>query len=281
MTETGTDPSLLVMLWQTLRSTVINVLPIVAVLGLFQALVLRRPVPRLGHVLVGMVYVILGLTLFLVGLQEALFPLGEAMARQLTAPAFLGVDPATAADIHWADYMWVYAFAAAIGFATIMAEPALIAVGLKAQEVSGGSLRANGLRLAVAVGGAIGVTLGTWRIVTGVPLHWVIMVGYGLLILQTLVAPRNIIPLAYDSGGVTTSTVTVPVVTALGLGLARTLPGRDPVVDGFGVIALTVLFPMVTVMAYARLAPMMALILERLRPERRDEVQTDHRPDHS
>jgi hypothetical protein len=154
----------------------------------------------------------------------------------------------------WADYFWVYIFAAAIGFATTVAEPALIAVSIKANQVSGGTITVNGLRFAVAVGVAIGVALGAFRIVSGTPLHWYIITGYVIVIVQTAVAPRGIIPLAYDSGGVTTSTVTVPLVAALGLGLAETIPGRSPLLDGFGLIAFASLFPMISVMAYAQIS---------------------------
>jgi hypothetical protein len=188
-----------------------------------------------------------------VGLESALFPLGEIMAKQLTADAIDGLgDGMTEPD--WTRYAWVYAFAAAIGFSTTVAEPALIAVTLKAGEVSGKSLKPRGLRVAVAIGVAIGVALGTFRIVTGTPLPYYIMAGYLIVIVQTAFAPRMIIPLAYDSGGVTTSTVTVPLVTALGLGLASAVPGRSPLIDGFGLIAFASLFPMMTVMAYAQIS---------------------------
>ncbi|RMD69010.1 MAG: DUF1538 domain-containing protein, partial [Gammaproteobacteria bacterium] len=151
-------------------------------------------------------------------------------------------------------YYWVYGFAAAIGFATTIAEPALIAVALKAHEVSGGAIHPWGLRIAVAVGVGIGIALGAFRIVTGTPLPLYIIAGYVLVIIQTAFAPRIIIPLAYDSGGVTTSTVTVPLVTALGLGLASTVPGRSPLMDGFGLIAFASLFPIMTVMGYAQIS---------------------------
>ena len=149
--------------------------------------------------------------------------------------------------------MWTGAiiFAFAIGFATTVAEPSLIAVAMKAQEVSGGALSAKGLRLAVAFGVAIGVSLGAYRIVSGTPLHYYIMAGYVVVIIQTFRASRLIIPLAYDSGGVTTSTVTVPVVAALGLGLASAIPGRSPLIDGFGLIAFASVFPIMTVLGYA------------------------------
>lgn len=173
------------------------------------------------------------------------------MARQLTAPEFTGQDPA--AEVDWTRFVWVYVFAAAIGFATTVAEPALIAVSMKAQAVSGQALNAWGLRLAVAVGVAFGVSLGTLRIVTGTPLPYYIMVGYLIVILQTWRANRSIVPLAYDSGGVTTSTVTVPVVTALGLGLAESVPGRSPLIDGFGLIAFASLCPIMAVLGYQQL----------------------------
>lgn len=235
-------------------ATMLDVLPIVSILVFFQIVVVRRKPVNLKRIATGFLYVLLGLTLFLVGLEEALFPVGEIMARQLTDPAFLGVD-AVSAD--WRDYGWVYAFAFSIGFATTIAEPALMAVAVKASQVSGGAVSVWGLRITVALGVAVGVSLGTFRIVTGTPLHWYIIAGYLVLILQTWRAVRvagSIVPLAYDSGGVTTSTVTVPLVTALGLGLASTIPGRSPVIDGFGLIAFASLFPMISVLGYAELS---------------------------
>lgn len=130
----------------------------------------------------------------------------------------------------------------------------MIAVAIKANQVSGNTISVNGLRIAVALGVAIGIALGSYRIVAGDPLHYYILVGYVVVVVQTYFAPKTIVPLAYDSGGVTTSTVTVPIVTALGLGLASTVPGRNPLLDGFGLIAFASLFPMITVMAYAQLS---------------------------
>jgi hypothetical protein len=232
-----------------------DVLPIAAILIGFQVLILKRPIHNPKQVFVGMIFVLMGLALFLEGLEVALFPLGRLMAQQLTLPSFvLGDGAEVIVDFVWTDYFWVYIFAAAIGFATTIAEPALIAVSIKANQVSGGTITVNGLRFAVAIGVAAGVALGTFRIVTGTPLHWYIISGYIIVIVQTTVAPRAIIPLAYDSGGVTTSTVTVPLVAALGLGLAETIPGRSPLIDGFGLIAFASLFPMITVMAYAQLS---------------------------
>ncbi len=247
---------LLLELWYTLLDTIVDVLPIASIIAAFQFLVIRRPVANPGRVLGGFVYVLLGLTLFLVGLEEALFPLGRLMATQLTNPEF--IYEGAIESVHWADYAWVYVFAFAIGFSTTIAEPALLAVAMKANQVSAGAIGIWGLRIAVALGVAVGISLGTFRIVTGLPIHYFIIVGYIVVVIQTLFAPRLIIPLAYDSGGVTTSTVTVPLVAALGLGLAETVPGRNVLIDGFGLIAFASLFPMMSVMAYAQLSGLRA-----------------------
>lgn len=233
-------------------STVLDVTPIALILMVFQVAVLRRAIPHLKRVMVGFGYVIIGLALFLVGLEEALFPIGRIMAQQLTDPAFIAAT-GNSDGLGWRDYLWVYLFAGAIGFATTIAEPALIAVGMKAEEVSSGAVNARGLRIAVAIGVGLSIAVGAFRIVTGAPLYLFMIVGYLAVIAQTMFAPRMIIPLAYDSGGVTTSTVTVPLVTALGLGLATTVPDRSPLLDGFGLIALASLFPMMAVMAYAQI----------------------------
>jgi len=237
---------------ETIWATVKDVAPIAGILAAFQLGVLRKRIPNLGRVLLGSVWVVLGLAFFLFGLEHALFPLGRGMAAQLTDPAFLGAAHAGAV-LAWHDYYWTYLFAFAIGFATTVAEPSLIAVALKAEEVSGGAVGAWGLRMAVALGVAISLAVGAFRIVTGTPLWLYMVVGYAVVVAQTLRAPRMIVPLAYDSGGVTTSTVTVPLVAALGLGLATHVPGRSPLMDGFGLIALASLFPMITVMGYAQM----------------------------
>ena len=238
----------------TFISTVVDVIPIVTILFGFQLAVLRKPIANLAKVILGFFYVILGLSLFLLGLELALFPLGETMAEQLTAPEFLySFKDDISASLHWIDYYWVYLFAFSIGFSTTIAEPALIAVAIKANQVSGGAISVTGLRVSVALGVASGISLGSYRIVVGDPIHYYIMAGYIIVIIQTYFAPKIIIPLAYDSGGVTTSTVTVPIVTALGLGLASTVPGRNPVIDGFGLIAFASLFPIISVMAYAQI----------------------------
>ncbi len=235
----------------TFAYTIRDVTPIVLAIFGFQLLILRKPIPNLGKIVRGFVLVLLGLGLFLEGLEAALFPLGRLMAQQLTDPAFIAHGNRA---IEWWDYRWVYLFAFAIGFATTVAEPSLLAVAIKANQVSAGSIGVQGLRIAVAIGVAIGIALGVYRIVTGTPLYWYIITGYVFVLLQTLIAPRMIIALAYDSGGVTTSTVTVPLVTALGLGLAGTVPGRNPLLDGFGLIAFASLFPIMSVLAYAQLS---------------------------
>ncbi len=242
-------------LFYTLVLTIRDVLPIALIIFGFQLFVIKKPIPNFSKVIIGFVYVLIGLALFLEGLEKALFPLGKLMAEQLTDPAFIyqGAEKAIQA-IQWQDYKWVYLFAFMIGFSTTIAEPALIAVAIKAQDVSGGVINIWGLRVAVGIGVAIGLALGTYRIVTGTPLHYYIVVGYIAVVIQTFFAPRIIVALAYDSGGVTTSTVTVPLVAALGLGLAGTIPGRSPIMDGFGLIAFASLFPMMTVMGYAQIS---------------------------
>lgn len=238
-----------------IQGTVRDVLPIALIIVGFQVFVLRRRIPNLARVLRGFLYVVVGMTLFLLGLQHALFPLGRLMAKQLTDPAFIyGVYGSVVADLEWWQYKWIYLFAATIGFSTTIAEPALIAVAKKAHQVSAGAISMRGLRMAVATGVAIGIALGCFRIITGTPLHYYIIAGYLVVIVQTLFAPRLIIALAYDSGGVTTGMVTVPLVAALGLGLAGTVPGRSVLIDGFGLIAFASLFPIMAVIGYAQLA---------------------------
>jgi len=223
---------LLIHLFHVTLDTVVDVLPIVIIIFGFQFLVIRKPVPNLGKVIVGFIYVLIGLAFFLVGLQEALFPLGELMAQQLTDPDFIYGTGQIAEIVHWQDYKWVYLFAIAIGFATTIAEPSLLAVAIKANEVSAGVIGINGLRIAVAVGVAVGLGIGTFRIVTGTPLHYYIVTGYFIVIIQTFYAPKMIIALAYDSGG----------------------PGRSAVLDGFGLIAFASLCPIISVMTYAQLS---------------------------
>ena len=234
---------------QLLLATARDVLPVLGLLVFFQLVILRQPIPRPGRIILGFCLVLVGITCFLSGLDLALFPIGRTMALQLT-----GAAQKSGAVTAWAAYGWVYLFAFMVGFSTTIAEPSLIAVAHKAQDASRGAVSAWGLRIAVAAGVAVGITLGTFRIITGTPLYVYILVGYLIVAVQTFFAPRMIIPLAYDSGGVTTSTVTVPLVAALGLGLASNVPGRSAVLDGFGLIAFASLFPIISVLGYAQVA---------------------------
>lgn len=238
-----------------IAGSAIDVMPIAVFLFAFQVFVIRGRLPNVGRILVGFAFVIVGLGLFLEGLEHTLFPLGRLMAQQLTNPEFLREMRLSAGGaLTWHDFYWVYLFAAAIGFSTTLAEPALMAVSIKANEVSGGAVGVWGLRVAVAIGVGIGVGLGCYRIITGLPLQYFIAAGYLVVIVQTALAPKMIVPLAYDSGGVTTSTVTVPLITALGLGLAEAVPGRSPLLDGFGLVAFASLFPIISVLAYGQLS---------------------------
>ena len=234
----------------TIVGTALDVLPVALFILIFHCLVLRQHLANVGSLALGFGFVVLGLGLFLLGLEQGLFPLGRLMAEQLTVVS-AGESPGD--GVPWYAYYWVFVFAFAIGFGTTVAEPSLLAVALKANEVSGGAIHVWGLRVAVALGVAFGVALGCFRIVTGTPLHWYIIAGYLVLVVQTAFSPKLITALAYDSGGVTTSTVTVPLVAALGLGLASTVPGRNPLLDGFGLIAFASLFPIMSVLAYAQI----------------------------
>ena len=232
-----------------------DVLPIAIFLFLFQLFVIGEQMRNIKQIVIGFVFVIVGLGLFLEGLEQTLFPLGRLMAQQLTDPEFLHATRVNVMGaLDWQDYHWVYLFAAAIGFSTTLAEPALMAVSIKANVVSGGAIGIWALRVAVAIGVGLGVSLGCYRIISGLPLQHFIAAGYLVVIVQTTMAPKIIIPLAYDSGGVTTSTVTVPLITALGLGLAEAVPGRSPLLDGFGLVAFASLFPIISVLAYGQFA---------------------------
>ncbi len=233
----------------------LDVLPIALFLFLFQWLVIGGRMQHGRQIAIGFVFVVVGLGLFLVGLEQTLFPLGRLMASQLTDPDFLMQAVGRSLDeLRWHDYYWVYIFATAVSFSTTLAEPALIAVAMKAHTVSGGAIGVTGLRIAVAIGVGFGVSLGCYRIIAGLPLHYFIAAGYLVVIVQTVLAPKLIVPLAYDSGGVTTSTVTVPLVAALGLGLAESVPGRSALLDGFGLVAFAALFGIISVLAYGQLA---------------------------
>lgn len=226
-----------------------DLLPIVLVILFFQFLVLRQPVPDIGQMLLGVLFVVLGLTFFIHGLEQGLFPIGESMANAFARKGSL-----------W----WLLAFAFALGFGTTVAEPALIAVAAEAAEAAAnGNLieasqaakeqYADGLRLTVAFSVGLAIVIGVFRIVKGWPIQWIIMGGYTGVMIMTIFAPEEIIGIAYDSGGVTTSTITVPLVTALGVGLASSIRGRNPMIDGFGLIAFASLTPMIFVMAYGML----------------------------
>lgn len=225
-----------------LAGMVRDVLPIIATVLIFQYLVLRKTLANPRRVAFGFILVILGLYAFVVGLKLGLFPIGTSMAEQL---------------IRLDGYLFVYLFAFTIGFATTMAEPALIAIGQQAEEAAAGQINGNVIRILVACGVAVGITIGVHRIIAGDSMHFYIIGGYTVVILLTLLAPRYIVALAYDLGGVTTSEVTVPLVTALGIGLATNIEGRNVLIDGFGLIAFASIFPIVTVMGYAILAEWM------------------------
>ncbi|MGD2171340.1 MAG: DUF1538 domain-containing protein [Gammaproteobacteria bacterium] len=226
-----------------------DLLPIILVIGFFQLLVLRQPIPNFGEIAVGFVFVVIGLTLFVQGLNMGLFPIGEAMAYSFASKG---------------NIFWLLCFAFALGFGTTVAEPALIAVAREAAVVAaqGGMIEhsepalaayAFGLRLTVALSVGFAIVIGVFRIIMGWPIHYLILLGYSGVVVMTVFAPHEIIGIAYDSGGVTTSTITVPLVTALGVGLASSIKGRNPMVDGFGLIAFASLTPMIFVMAYGML----------------------------
>nr|WP_240513303.1 MULTISPECIES: DUF1538 domain-containing protein [Halomonas] len=213
-----------------------DVLPIILTILFFQYIVLRRGLSNPRKIVFGFVLVIFGLYAFVVGLKMGLFPIGTSMAEQL---------------IELERFGFIYLFAFMIGFATTMAEPALLAVGKQAEEAAAGRINGNVIRLLVALGVAIGISIGVHRIIVGGSMHYYIMGGYTLVIILTALAPKYIVALAYDLGGVTTSEVTVPLVTALGIGLAANIEGRSVLIDGFGLIAFASIFPIVTVMTYA------------------------------
>ena len=236
----------------TFLNTLRDVAPIVLLIGTFHIFIIKKNIPNLKKVAWGAVLVILGLTFFILGLEQALFPVGELMARQLSNPDFIG-ESYSGSLTDWQSYYWVYIFAALIGFSTTIAEPSLYAVAVKANQVSGGTISTLYLRIIVAIGVAIALVVGTYRIVVGDSLATYIMIGYIIVIIQTIFVKKDIVALAYDSGGVTTSTVTVPIVAALGLGLASVVPGRSAALDGFGLIAFASVFPIITVLSYAHI----------------------------
>jgi hypothetical protein len=230
-----------------LKASIFDLLPIVLVVSFFQIVVLQQPFPNLTEILVGLVFVVLGLMLFIEGLEIGLFPIGENISYALAKKGSL---------------FWLLLFSFLLGFSTTIAEPALIAVSKEAAEIAveSGLIKSEielsyafGLRLSVAISVGLAILIGIWRIIKGWPVYYLIIGGYIIVIVMTLFAPEEIIGIAYDAGGVTTSTITVPLVTALGVGLATVIEGRSPLTDGFGLIAFASLLPMIFVMGYGML----------------------------
>ena len=227
-----------------LKASFLDLLPIILVVLFFQSVVLRQPFPNLPEILMGLIFVVVGLMLFIEGLEIALFPIGENLSFALAKKGSL---------------FWLLTFSFLLGFSTTIAEPALIAVAKEAASIGVNSnfvapenenSYALGLRLTVAFSVGLAILIGIWRIIKGWPIYYLIIGGYIIVMLMTLIAPDEIIGIAYDSGGVTTSTITVPLVTALGVGLSSVIQGRNPLSDGFGLIAFASLLPMIFVMAY-------------------------------
>ena len=234
--------AIFILLFESLR----DLLPIIVVIGFFQLAILQQPIPNFGEIALGVAFVVIGLTLFVQGLNMGLFPIGESMAYSFASKGSL---------------FWLLVFAFALGFGTTVAEPALIAVAGEAATVAAiGEMIENseasresyafGLRITVAISVGIAIMIGVLRIIRGWPIQYLIIGGYISVVIMTIFAPAEIIGIAYDSGGVTTSTITVPLVTALGVGLASSIKGRNPMIDGFGLIAFASLTPMIFVMAY-------------------------------
>ena len=233
-------------LFKSMLGSLRDLLPIIIVIGFFQAVVLQQPIPGFTSIVIGTLFIILGLTFFIYGLEMGLFPIGESMANAFARKGSV---------------VWLLVFSFCLGFGTTVAEPALIAVAQEASEIAavGGMIKnnpqamenyADGLRFTVAFSVGLAIVIGVLRILKGWSIQYMIMGGYILVVLMTIIAPKEIIGIAYDSGGVTTSTITVPLVTALGVGLASSIKGRNPMTDGFGLIAFASLTPMIFVMAY-------------------------------
>lgn len=235
-----------VRLARALGGSLKDLAPILVVVLFFQLAVLQQPLPNLLDTTIGVMLVLIGLTFFINGLELGLFPIGEAIANAFARKGSVA---------------WLLLFAFLLGFGTTVAEPALIAVAAEAAVIAANAdvieptLEARyeyalGLRVTVAVSVGVAIVIGVFRIIKGWRIDLMIMIGYALVVLMTMVAPREIIGIAYDSGGVTTSTITVPLVTALGVGLASSLKGRNPMLDGFGLIAFASLTPMIFVMGF-------------------------------
>lgn len=234
---------------RSMSGSVRDLMPIILVIGFFQLFVLQQPIPNMVDIIIGTLFVVMGLTFFIHGLEMGLFPIGETMAHAFARKGSV---------------VWLLIFAFALGFGTTVAEPALIAVAAEASEVAANAgvidkheeakySYAYGLRMTVAFSVGLAIVIGVFRILKGWPIHYLIIGGYIMVVIMTAFAPREIIGIAYDSGGVTTSTITVPLVTALGVGLASSIRGRNPMIDGFGLIAFASLTPMIFVMAYGML----------------------------
>ncbi|GGP73750.1 DUF1538 domain-containing protein [Shewanella ulleungensis] len=238
--------SAIVKLLQSMFSSFKDLVPIILVVSFFEIFVLHQAPAELGSILIGLVFIVLGLTFFVFGLEMGLFPIGESLAEALARKGSV---------------FWLVIFSFSLGFGTTLAEPALTAVANEAAKVAAnaGAIEANeqamsayamGLRITVAISVGLAILLGVIRILKGWPIHYIIIAGYVLVMILTSFAPANIIGIAYDSGGVTTSTITVPLVTALGVGLASVIKGRNPMLDGFGLIAFASLSPMIFVLIY-------------------------------
>ncbi len=234
---------------KTMLSSARDLAPIALVIAFFQIFVLQQPIPNFEAMIIGSIFVVVGLTFFIYGLEMGLFPIGESMAFSFARKG---------------NVAWLLIFAFALGFGTTVAEPALIAVTKKAARIAaqGGVIEvtdaaikqyALGLKFTVAISVGLAAVIGVLRIIKGWPIQWLILGGYALVVMMTTIAPKEIIGIAYDSGGVTTSTITVPLMTALGIGLASSIKGRNPMLDGFGLIALASLTPMIFVMGYGML----------------------------
>jgi len=236
----------LIKLFESAIGSMRDLVPIVAVVLFFQLVVLKQPLPESGQLILGLLFVVMGLTFFIHGLEQGLFPIGESLAHAFARKGSV---------------FWLLTFSFCLGFGTTVAEPALIAVSAEAAKVAAEGAMiintpaaqanyANGLRYTVAFSVGLAILIGVLRILRGWPIQWLIIGGYVLVVIMTMFAPEEIIGIAYDSGGVTTSTITVPLVTALGVGLASSIKGRNPMIDGFGLIAFASLLPMIFVMAY-------------------------------
>jgi len=234
---------------KTIASSARDLAPIAIVIAFFQLFILKQPIPNMDEIVLGSILVVVGLTFFVYGLEMGLFPIGESMAFAFARKGSV---------------VWLLIFAFCLGFGTTVAEPALIAVSKKAARIAaqGGVIEttdlaikqyAQGLKFTVAFSVGLAAMIGVLRIIKGWPLQWIIMGGYIIVVGMTVIAPKEIIGIAYDSGGVTTSTITVPLMTALGIGLASSIKGRNPMLDGFGLIALASLVPIIFVMAYGML----------------------------